>query len=948
MSRCFVFGLAWMLLAGSARGGLSTSELVLEEGTSFAVAVSPDGSRLVFDLQGTLWSLPVEGGDAEALTDGLGDDRLPDWSPDGSRLVFQSFRKGTWDIWSIGSDGSGLEPLTESTFDDREPDWSPDGSQVAFASDRSGNYDIWVLDVSSNELTRLSQGESEDYMPAWSPDGSSIAFLSERGEDGAAELWKIDVGAGQEERMASFDGKAAAPAWSSDGKRIALRVLEFQSLTMMDSRFDEGISSQLVTLPSDGGELTQLYAGEDVDVFPFRPAWTNAGDIFFTAEGKIRHLAAGTGDVETVPFRARVTLDRPAYRRREARIREPGERFPVRGIVRPSVSPDGSRIAFTALGDLWMVPVEGGAPAPLTRDEYLDSDPSWSPDGQRLVFASDRMDTMDLWIKDVESSPRSGERQLTALPGAEIGPSWSPDGKWIAFLDERSNVYAVEVEGGSEPRLIHQTLRWAGLPSWSSDSRHLAVAVHEPFSTRFREGLNRIKVLSVDSEDERILDVPSKSFGSRDGDGPVWSPDGRNLAFAMDGGIWILPVTAAGEPDGPLRKVVDEAADFIGWFPDSESLVYMASEELKRVDVDSGRSRVVPLTFEYEVLPAGGKMLIRAGRLIDGTGRPPRDDVEILINGNRIESIEPEGTTSTEGLRVIDASTKTVVPGLIESHTHLGLPAWGAQHGRVWLAYGVTSMRTVVDATYRVLEERESIASGRRIGPRVFLTGFSFDGDFVTSHEIYPAVAYGVDGIEHLRGTSRRGFSPKVTDLRRSYRDVVDLVSQSGVYFTPTLLIQGGFRLARAREPELLKEKRFAKLYPAWAASGFQTNTDDQVGERQAVVAPLLQTVDAVARANGKVLAGTDSPIVPYGLSLILEIELLSEAGLGPLQAIRSATQLAAEALGADKELGTVEPGKQADMVILGGDPSQDIRNLRLTEQVILGGRIVTVDQLLR
>ncbi len=202
----------------------------------------------------------------------------------------------------------------------------------------------------------------------------------------------------------------------------------------------------------------------------------------------------------------------------------------------------------------------------------------------------------------------------------------------------------------------------------------------------------------------------------------------------------------------------------------------------------------------------------------------------------------------------------------------------------------------------------------------------------MTSHEIYPAVAYGVDGIEHLRGTSRRGFSPKVTDLRRSYRDVVDLVSHSGVYFTPTLLIQGGLRLARAREPDLLEERRFAKLYPAWAASEFQTYPDDQVAEREAVLKPLLETVDAVARAGGKVLAGTDSPIVPYGLSLILEIELLSEAGLGPLEAIRSATQLAAEALGADKDLGTIEPGKLADMVILGGDPSHNIRNLRLAE----------------
>jgi imidazolonepropionase-like amidohydrolase len=110
---------------------------------------------------------------------------------------------------------------------------------------------------------------------------------------------------------------------------------------------------------------------------------------------------------------------------------------------------------------------------------------------------------------------------------------------------------------------------------------------------------------------------------------------------------------------------------------------------------------------------------------------------------------------------------------------------------------------------------------------------------------------------------------------------------------------------------------------------------------------PLFATIDAVSKSGGNVLAGTDSPIVPYGLSLILEVEMLSEAGLGPLGAIQSATRLAAEALGAEEDLGTLEPGKLADLVILSADPSEDIRNLRMTEQVILNGRLLTVKHLL-
>ena len=144
-------------------------EVVLREGTNFAAARSKADGSYVIDLQGTLWHLPGEGGAATALTDGFGDDRLPHFSTDGARLVFQSYRNGTWDIWSMASDGSGLVALTESRFDDREPVLSPDGARVAFSSDRSRNYDVWLLDIDSGELARLTTHEAHDYMPAWSP-----------------------------------------------------------------------------------------------------------------------------------------------------------------------------------------------------------------------------------------------------------------------------------------------------------------------------------------------------------------------------------------------------------------------------------------------------------------------------------------------------------------------------------------------------------------------------------------------------------------------------------------------------------------------------------------------------------------------------------------------------------------------------------------------------------
>ncbi|MGH9462707.1 MAG: TolB family protein, partial [Vicinamibacteria bacterium] len=293
--------------------GAHPFEVTFEEGTNFAVALSPDGSNLVLDLQGTLWSLPVEGGEGRALTDGLGDDRLPDYSPDGRRVVFQSYRSGSWDLWAIGSDGNGLEPLTRGPFDDREPVWSPDGTSVAFSSDRSGNYDIWILNVASGEVAQLTSDEEDDYMPTWSPDGSGIAFLSDRGVRGTTELWRIGARGGQESqsKIASFEGRAASPSWSPDGRQIVLQLLVERVYDLSGWRFSEGIASDLVVVQARGGEFVRRTSTEDV--FPFRAQWMSEGGLLYTSDGLIRRLASGEAAPHTIPFSVKITLNRPSY-----------------------------------------------------------------------------------------------------------------------------------------------------------------------------------------------------------------------------------------------------------------------------------------------------------------------------------------------------------------------------------------------------------------------------------------------------------------------------------------------------------------------------------------------------------------------------------------------------------------------------------------------------------
>jgi Tol biopolymer transport system component/imidazolonepropionase-like amidohydrolase len=963
----------------------SQTNLTLSEGTSMAAALAPDGSTIVIDLLGALWTLSGDGGRATRILDDGYDAHAPAWSPDGTQIAFQAYRDSTWSIWTINRDGTGLQRLTSGPFDDREPHWSPDGQRIAFSSDRSGTYDIWTLTLATKAVHQVTSGASNESMPAWSPDGREIAYVSDRTARGVYAM----EAAAKTERLLHADSRTlTSPAWHPDGQRITYVAFE-------------GARAHLV---SGGANIAETAE----DVFPFRAQWTPRGEVLYTADGKIKARAASGGAARIIEFSADVSFVRPTFTPRRRALSAIGEQ-PVRGIMRPVIAPDGTRIAFAALGDLWIAPAtEGDVHAErVTRDVFIETDPAWSPDGTQLAFSSDRDGSMDLWLRDMKTGR---DRKLAPLASSA---AWSPDGGRIAFLDPDSQLHIVDVVSG-DLRKARDRVFEPGRPSWLPGGRAVVMGALRPYSTRFREGTNQILLVPIDANaaptstsgraDRWFNPLPHRSIGMREDFGPAWSPDGRHLAAIVDGHLAVLPIDAGGTPLGKPRRLSPELANTPSWTRDSRRVLYQHAEGLGLVDVGSGHIRRIRPRLTWSAKPSARRTVVHAGRLFDGRRAEARTNVDVIIDGTRIASIEPH-RADLHTADVVDAANGTVLPGLIESHTHLS-KGYGEVLGRIFLAFGITSVRNPAANAYEALEDREAVGAGVRVGPRVFATGEPFDGTRiyypggssleddaqlderfaradrlqfdliktyvrlpdvlqkqvidrahrlglpVTSHEIYPAVAYGADGVEHIRGTSRRGYSPKMSELRRSYRDVIELLTTTGMTLTPTIVIQGGFPLLTLRDGWWLDDPRL-RLFPAAASEAGRAirargTSPQDLAEREAIVSPQERMVAQVVKGGGRVIAGTDSPINPYGVSLLAELEHYVRGGLSPAEAIRTATTVPAEAMGLGAELGTIEPAKLADLVIVDGDPLTNITDLRRTRYTIKDGVVYSIEDLLR
>ena len=638
----------------------------------------------------------------------------------------------------------------------------------------------------------------------------------------------------------------------------------------------------------------------------------------------------------------------------------------------------------------------GGAAVNVTKDAALDTDPSWSPDGSSLVYSSDKdSELLQLWIRDMKTGQ---SRKVTNLPTQPQGASFSPDGKRVVFFNvdgmwRVAEISILDLDSGRVTK-IHDSLPQPGTPTWSPDGKRIALAGIAPMTVRFREGTNQVQTISAAGGDVKwYVPVPMLSIDSRGGGGPVWSPDGTKMAAIYEGVLSVWPVAASGEPLGPPRRVTSESAHSPSWQGDSRHILYQSLDQLRIVDLETGDTRTVPLSLTWTPAIPKTRTVIHAGRLLDMKSAAPRTNVDITVMGNTIVSVVAHAAANHAGADVVDASNLTVMPGLVEFHSHLQKD-YGAAQGRAWLAFGITTVRSPGNTPYEAVEDREANEAGVRPGPRVYGTGYLMEwnrvyykmgiaissvaqfemelqrakvlehdliksyvrlpdlqqkrmvefahsiGVPVATHEIWPAALVGVDNTEHTGATSRRGYSPKQATLGVAYEDVVQLFGKSQRIFCP-MISGGGARELFEKDSALKNDPRFT-LYPQWIQRQVAAQpVMSQAGGGGDPRGPSGKMVLDIMKAGGLVVAGTDTP---NAINLHGELMAYRMAGMAPFDILKTATVNPAKALGL--EAGTIEAGKLADLIMIDGDPLENIANTTRVRKVMANGRMHDVAQL--
>jgi Tol biopolymer transport system component len=945
-------------------------ELEFHEGTDMEASPSPDGRFLALQLWSHIWILDINSGNARLLTDAITrpDEHVsPCWSPDGKSIVFSSLRSDGG-LFVVPVSGDKPRQLTFHELDS-QPDWSPDGCTIVFwGRDRGG---LWTVPAQGGSPQKIKSEAEEAHSPAWSPDGKWIACIWRGG------VTVMDSKGGSV-RQITKGPTDLAPSWTPDGKHLFFLSAKAGEL-------------QVWSVSVVGGNPIQLT--EERYLSSYAPKWIpHKNLLLYTAGGKIRTFDTKSGRSGTIPFSAKIKVERKKYKHLPPKLPAPGQRLPVRGIFGPVPSRDGQLIAFSAMGDLWLRHTDGKTEQ-LTSGPEDDADPAWSPDGAQIAYVSNRSGDYQVWVLDLADRTR---RQVTTGQGQAITPIWQPSGENIIFVRSlwwQQSLCAVPASGGNPRTIVPAGAERITPLGWFPEDQSLVFEqlVFDPKKRVWRSTINRVRLDG--SAVSWTMDLPDQvEFAAL-------SAQGNTLAYVSSGELWIQELASE---KGTEKRLIQGPAFFPAWSLD-RSLVYVSSGKLMRVDTRTGEQKFLPIQLSYEIPPASESLLLHNSRLL--TPEPREGLWDVLLKDGQIRSLRPAGAQPEPADRILDLDGRTVIPGLINLHEHLnrGHPLEG------FLYWGNTSVASAGDEGHWSVAQQEAIDSGRRLGPRLFPSGgfvvpphlkalperlrvrtseqlqrymdhlsgigaiqikvspFDRRGPWlevecidaahqrglpVLSHFLRPAsVAAGLDRKEHALYfiLNEHIFAPAFAPFAQ---DTIEILRRADISLCSTIVVyfigssEGSVRFKAAIAQADVEDFLLPSQAEHLRKSAKSASSPERLALLDRFMRVYLANISAAHKAGIRIIAGTDIFFFPPGLHW--DLELLVRAGLSPLDALRTATSNAAAVLGVEGQLGCISPGNAADLVVLEADPLKDIRNTQKIYAVIKGGKLIDRAALLK
>ncbi len=986
--RTLVFDLLGDLYLLPIQGG---SARRVTSGPAFDVQprFSPDGTRISFtsDRAGgdNIWTMAVDGTDLQQVTDE--DFRLLNnavWTPDGEYLIarkhFTSSRSlGAGEMWMYHrSGGSGLR-LTERRNDQQdagEPAVSPDGRFVYFSEDltpgptfeynkdpNAGIYAIRRLDRETGDLRTILGGPGGAARPQPSPDGRHLAFVRRVRDETALFLYDTETGAetpltaglsrDQQETWAIF-GVYPNFAWTPDGESLVYWA-----------------NGGLHRLAVGSGEIAPIPFTADVDltvteaVRSPRPAATDRFEV------KMIRDAATSPDGRTLVFSALGHLWAKRLPDGEPeRLTRDNDRFEYD----PAFAPDGRTLVYTtwsdeAYGAVRALDLRSRQSRVLSERPGHYHTPRFSPDGRRIVVQRGGGNGLRGGLYGLETGiytldADGSDWRLVTESGRD--PRFDADGERITFLTGgglSKQFKSIDLDGSDER--AHFDLAYATDVVPSPDGRTVAfVEAFNVYVAPFPRAGGAVAL----SKDTKAVPITRLS---RDAGTDLHWVDGGTLR-------WLI---------GPevFTRSLDEAFAFREGAPD----------ELPAPD-----STGTPIGLVADFDQPEGVVAFVGARLLTMEGDEVIEDGTVVVRGNRIEAVGPRAEVVVpRGAETFDVSGKTIMPGLVDVHAHAGHFGTGMLPQANWnyyanLAFGVTTMHDPSASTEMVFSLSELVKAGEVVGPRVFSTGsilYGADGDIraqinslddARSHlrRLQAVGAFSVKSYNQPRREQRQQVLQAARELDMLvvpeggstffhnvnmivdghtgiehavpvaplYDDVLTLWGETHVGYTPTLIVGYG---------GLWGENYWYATSNVWENERllrFTPRGTVDARSRRRVLAPdtewwhrtLAASANDLRERGVEVHLGAHGQL--QGLGAQWELWMFEQGGMTPLEAIRAATLSGAAYLGMDGDLGSLAPGKLADLLVLDGNPLDDLRQTQAIRYTVANGRVYeaeTMDQ---